>query len=130
MLSSAAGSPLAKLRRGGAGRKQDSTKSPRTRARLDKKNKRQQADHAAKRQALAAKHAAAEGATHTQSHAALLESMGHAVKGTVLPATTKPTKLTALAELEPDASLEPPIVELEQLAGRASGECPVRASAG
>ena len=46
MLSSAAGSPLAKLRRGGAGRKQDSTKSPRTRARLDKKNKRQQADRA------------------------------------------------------------------------------------
>ena len=35
MLSPAAGSPLAKLRRGGAGRKQDSTKSPRTRARLD-----------------------------------------------------------------------------------------------
>ena len=50
MLSSAAGSPLAKLRRGGAGRKQDSTKSPRTRARLDKKNKRQQVDRAAKRQ--------------------------------------------------------------------------------
>ena len=88
MLSSAAVSPLAKLRNAGAGRKLDSTKSPRTRAKLDKKNKRQQVAHAAKRHALAAKHAAAEGATHTQSHAALLESMGHTVQGTVLPAAT------------------------------------------
>ena len=85
MLSSAAVSPLAKLRNAGAGRKLDSTKSPRTRAKLDKKNKRQQADRAAKRQALAAKHAAAEGATHTQSHAALLESMGHAVRAPSCP---------------------------------------------
>ena len=91
MLSSAAVSPLAKLRNAGAGRKLDSTKSPGTRAKLDKKNKRQQVAREAKRQALVAKHAAAEGATHTQSHAALLESMGHAVQGTVLPAATKPT---------------------------------------
>ena len=43
MLSSAAVSPLAKLRNAGAGRKLDPTKSPRTRAKLDKKNKRHEA---------------------------------------------------------------------------------------
>ena len=46
VLSSAAVSPLAKLRRAGAGRKHDPTRSPGTRARLDKKNQRQQVDRA------------------------------------------------------------------------------------
>ena len=50
---------------------------------------------AKKRQALAEHHATAEGATHTQFHAALLESMG--VKGTTLPSLPR-TKLTAPAE--------------------------------